>query len=156
MQHTTFLALIIAYQLTLTARDFTVTGLLAKGAPPDWKFHIYCIATTLEAAILATLAAFTEPNTLTAALKAWTVMLCWTGGALDWIYFGLAKLAKTLTGREVPEIPEWEGKWFWMPKIFPYITRGRISFSHPTTKHWAAYTALMCTPNLICWTLILT
>jgi len=146
----TFLALIIVYQLALAARDFTVTGLMARGQPADWKFYSYCIVTTIEVTALAALAALTEPNTLIAALKAWTVMLCWIGGVLDWIYFGLRKL---VSNEDFPKITM---SWFWMPAIFPYITHEKITFSHPTTKHWIVYTALMWTPCIIGWIIVLT
>jgi len=150
MMHQTFLLIIACYQLILAGRDFTVTGILAKGLPADWRFHTYCIVTTLEVTVLAALAAFTEPSTSIAALKAWTIFLCWIGGALDWIYFALRKLVHN------EEMPEWNFVWFWMPRIFPYITHGKITFDHPTTKHWAVYTALMWIPNILVWTMVLT
>jgi len=148
--HQIFLAIIACYQLILAGRDFVVTGILAKGLPPDWRFHTYCIITTLEVTVLAAFAVLTEPNVSVAVLKAWTVYLCWIGGALDWIYF-LLRLFVT----NVP-MPEWTFIWHWMPQIFPYITHGKITFDHPTTKHWIAYTCLMWVPNLICWTILLT
>jgi hypothetical protein len=144
MLHQTFIAIVIFYQFVLALRDHIVTGVLAKGLPPDRRFHAYCLITTLEVTAFAALAAFTEPNTFNAILKAWTVYLTWFGGSLDWIYFIAAG-----------GIPEWNFRWYWMPKIFPYITHGRITFDHPTTKHWAAYTAIMWIPNMICWTLVL-
>jgi len=150
MLHQTFLLIIVCYQLILAARDFTVTGILAKGLPPDWRFHTYCIVTTLEVTVLATLAALTEPNVLVAALKAWTIYLCWIGGSLDWIYF-LLRLFVT----NVP-MPEWNFVWHWMPRLFPYITKDKITFDHPTTRHWAVYTALMWIPNIACWIMVLT
>lgn len=145
----TFILIIICYQVILAGRDFVVTGILAKKLPPDWRFHVYCIVTTLEVTIVAVFSALSASEPLIMALRAWTAYLTWIGGGLDWIYFALRQLITS-----VP-MPEWNFVWHWMPRIFPYITRGRITLDHPTTKHWAAYTALMWIPNVVCWSYVL-
>lgn len=146
-----FLFIVIIYQIVLAGRDFIVTGILATHCPPDWRFHLYVLVTTAEVLILASVFALNEPNLLVSLLKFWTVTLTWIGGILDWLYFLFAKLAKTFTKLDVPNIPNWGTVWHWMPPIFIYITRGKVSFDHPTTKHWVAYTLLMWIPLLVGW-----
>ena len=145
MQPETFILLIFFYQFILAGRDFVVTGILAQGLPADWRFHTYAVVTTLEVSVLAALAFLTEPSTTMALLKAWTVYLCWFGGFLDWIYFGIRKLVYN------KEPPEWNFVWFWMPKIVVKVTKGKIEFDHPTTAHWALWTMFMWMPNMMIW-----
>ena len=144
MLHQTFLAIIIFYQFALALRDYIITGVLAKGLPPDGRFHAYVLVTTLEVTALAALAAFTELTWQLQLLKAWTVYLVWFGGALDWIYF----LA-------IGTIPDANRIWHWIPKIVLRLTGNRITFEHPNTLHWLIYTVTMWAPCIICWSLIL-
>ena len=145
MLHQTFLAIVIFYQFALALRDHLITGILAKGLPPDGKFHAYCIITTLEVTVVAVSLSLYEPLGLISILKAVTVYLTWFGGGLDWIYF----IAKG-------EIPEWNFVWHWMPAIALKISRGRITFEHPTTKSWAIWTGICWVPTIICWAITLT
>jgi len=142
--HQTFLAIIIFYQFALALRDYVVTGVLAKGLPPDGRFLAYVLVTTLEVTAIAFGLALSSPLGWIFILKLWTVYLCWFGGGLDWIYF-----------IAIGTIPEANKIWYWMPKIVPTLTRGRVTFEHPTTKNWATFTALMWVPNLICWIYVL-
>lgn len=149
MNPTPFFLIILFYQTILATRDFTVTGIIAKGLPPDWRFHTYAIATTLEVTVFATYAFITEPVTVFAVLKAWTILLCWIGGLLDWIYFAINKLVHN------ENMPSWDIIWYWMPKIFPCITKGKITLNHPTTRHWLIYTVIMWGANITAWTITL-
>lgn len=131
MLHQSFLAIVIFYQFALALRDYMVTGVLAKGLPPDGRFHAYCLVTSLEVAAFAALAAFSEPLWIVAALKAWTVGLTWFGGGLDWIYF----VAKG-------DIPAWDKVWHWIP-------------FRPTTFKWLLWTLFCWVPTIFCWAILL-
>jgi hypothetical protein len=146
MLHQTFLAIIIWLQFTLALLDHMITNGFAKGLPPDdGRFHAYVLTITLLLLPFAALAYFTEPTPTTALLKAWTVMLTWFGGFLDWIYF----IAKTV-------LPLPDKKWRWMPKIFPRLKDGVLLFDYPTNREWAIYTVAMWLPNIICWIIVFT
>jgi hypothetical protein len=140
----TFLGIIVFLQFSLALLDHMVTGVLAKGLPPDGRFHAYSLSMLLVIVCFCALVVFTEPNIQFAVLKVWTVLLTWVGGVLDWFYF-------LIDGK----IPEYNFVWHWMPKIIPVITHGRLSFEHPTTVHWGIYTAVMWIPNIICWSVLL-
>lgn len=145
MLHQTFLAIVIFYQFTLALRDYIITGVLAKGLPPDGRFHAYVLVTTLEVTAIAFALALSGPVGTVFALKLWTVYLCWFGGGLDWIYF-----------IAIGTIPDANKIWYWMPRIVPFLSKGKLTFEHPTTTNWTVYTALMWVPCMICWTITLT
>ncbi len=144
MLNQTFLAITIFLQFALALLDHIITGVLAKGLPPDGRFHAYSLSIILVLIPFAALAAFTEQIPLIACLKVWTIFLLWVGGGLDWIYF--------LAGGE---LPSWNFVWHWMPKIIPTVSFGKLTFTHPTTFHWGLYTAFMWIPNIFCWGLVL-
>ena len=116
MNPQSFLVLAVAYLFFLSLRDYMVTGVLAKGLPPDGRFHAYVLMTTGEVLCFATYTLISEPiPSYIGFLKFLTIIGCWVGGWLDFIYF-VAKGA----------IPEWNMVWHWMP-------------GKPTTTQWALW-----------------
>jgi len=127
-----FLLLVIVYLFALSLRDYMVTGVLAKGLEPDGRFHAYVLVTSLEVLTWATYALISEPiPSFIGALKFVTVLACWVGGPLDWIYF----IAKG-------EIPAWDHVWHWMP-------------GKPKTWQWGIWTLCWLVGLGICWSAVL-
>lgn len=126
-----FFAFYIAYLFWLSLRDYTVTGLLAKGCPPDGKFHAYALCTTGEVFAVAMWSMAHAPfPSLTGFAMFATVLMGWLGGWLDFIYWVAAG-----------GIPDENRVWTWIPKIFPKLVGSDLVFDHPTTKQYAAWAA---------------
>jgi len=98
-----FLTYIILYLVALTGLDRMVTGVIK----PDVKrqvFLAYVMWHTLMNQAVALIATLGAP-TLTLAIAMYvTVVWCWVGGTLDFLYFMMKG-----------EIPEWGMVWGWMP-----------------------------------------
>lgn len=126
-----FLLCVALYQISLAGRDYMVTGILAEGLPPDGRFRAYVLWTSGEviavSGISGYLGTLSTGSILTGLLMLITILACWFGGLLDWIYFMIKG-----------NIPEWNYKWHWMPYS-------------PKTWQWIVWTCLWWIPIMICW-----
>ena len=137
-----FLFIVAVYQFFLAGRDHMVTGVLAKGLPPDNRFLAYVLWTAGEnmATALLALSYGAQFSMATAVLMFCTIIACWYGGLLDFLYFMVGG-----------EIPAGNFVWHWMPKIAVKVSNGKISFEHPNTEQWAVWTLLWWIPLTVGW-----
>ena len=138
-----FAFIVLLYQVFLAGRDHMVTGILCKGLPPDNRFLSYVLWTSGENISMGILASMAGINTITSLLMFITIIACWYGGLLDFLYFMI-----------LGEIPQGNFVWHWMPKIVAKVTNGKITFEHPTTEQWFVWTCIWWIPMIISWVLV--
>jgi hypothetical protein len=106
---------VILYLIGLVLMDHVVTGKIAPEGPhgrvvPDGVFRAYVLSVSLSnlGVVVIALATYVASTIVfswwTVALLTWTIMWCWYGGALDFLYFTAAM-----------EIPDPDRVWFWFP-----------------------------------------
>ena len=132
MEHWSFIFISLLYLFALSGLDQQVTGVLAKGLKPKGKFLSYVLWHTMMNQAVALGFALSEPVLLVAALKYVTIVWCWIGGSLDFLYFMMQG-----------EIPEPEKVWHWMP-------------FKPRTWQFAIYALAWLTVIIASWILVLT
>jgi len=98
-----FLTYVVIYLFGLTAVDRMVTGKLRTDIHGE-EFHAYVFAHFLMNQAVALIATLGAPTLLVAVAMYITVVWCWVGGALDFLYFMMRGY-----------IPEWRIVWTWMP-----------------------------------------
>ena len=135
-----FLFILLLYQVFLTGRDWMVTGVLAKGLPPDNRFLTYVLWTSGENLAMALMAFSLGSSLIMSILMFLSILACWYGGLLDFLYFMIKG-----------EIPQGNKVWVWMPKIVAKVTGGKITFEHPNTEQWVIWMLLWWIPITIAW-----
>ena len=122
-----FLFILLGLLFFLTGIDHMVTGVLAIGLPPDGRFTAYALWVTGFMVFVALLGAGSAMTGRLAILQFVSVLWCWVGGSLDFIYFMMKG-----------EIPEWNKVWTWMP-------------GNPTTTKWGLWALGTLVAMIIAW-----
>lgn len=131
-----FLFSVVLYLFALTGLDRMVTGIIKPDIDRQ-TFLAYVLWQTVlnqAVALMASLTYFytaTDPNLLLASVIYITVVYCWAGGGLDFLYFGMKGA-----------IPEWSMVWHWMP-------------FKPKTWQFAIYALAWLVGLIVAWATVL-